>query len=81
MIHFTLPMRNKPSPSTAVLLAVSDDLLTDGRRRSRGGTLSGELHTDPLLVLHVTVGYLWSHTRSWPPVAGLHDKADQSCTL
>lgn len=47
----------------------------------RGGTLSGELRTSPLLVLHVTVGYLWLHTRSWHSIAGKHDKANQSCTL
>ena len=64
-IHFTLLIQNWPSPFTAFLLAVSTSTLAGKKCRLRGGTLSGELHTSPLLVLHVTVGYLWSHTRSW----------------
>ena len=51
-IHITLPMRQSPSPLTALLLAVSIGSLARLRYRRSGGTLSSRLHTPPLPATH-----------------------------
>lgn len=78
MIHFTLPNAELAWPLDRLSAGSVQNHPCGQCLPLRGGTLSGELHTDPLLSLHVTVGYLWSHTRSWHSIAGGHDKAGQS---
>ncbi|MEX3858389.1 hypothetical protein AB3X94_30825 [Paraburkholderia sp. BR10923] len=55
---------SQPSSSTPLLLGVSRSFLTERICPKRpGATLSEELHTPPLPVTHVFLGYCWSHSR------------------
>ncbi len=55
---------SQPSSSTPLLLGVSRPFLTEPICPKRpGATLSEELHTPPLPVTHVFLGYCWSHSR------------------
>jgi len=55
---------SQPSSSTPLLLGVSRPSLTEPICPKRpGATLSEELHTPPLPVTHVFLGYCWSYSR------------------
>jgi hypothetical protein len=55
---------SQPSSSTPLLLGVSRSLLAESIcPKHPGATLSEELHTPPLPVTHVFLGYCWSHSR------------------
>ncbi|CAG9237504.1 hypothetical protein PSP6_740064 [Paraburkholderia tropica] len=55
---------SQPSSSTPALLGVSGRLSRDSHPPELpGATLSEELHTPPLPVTHVFLGYCWSYSR------------------
>src|SRR5690242_6969688 len=55
---------SQPSSSTPLLLGVSRSFLAEPVCPKRpGATLSEELHTPPLPVTHVFLGYCWSYSR------------------
>ena len=55
---------SQPSSSTPLLLGVSRSFLAEQIcPKPPGATLSEELHTPPLPVTHVFLGYCWSYSR------------------
>ena len=55
---------SQPSSSTPLLLGVSSPIPHgNGLPEYPGATLSEELHTPPLPVTHVFLGYCWSYSR------------------
>jgi hypothetical protein len=55
---------SQPSSSTPLLLGVSRPFLAEPIcPKHPGATLSEELHTPPLPVTHVFLGYCWSYSR------------------
>ena len=55
---------SQPSSSTPLLLGVSRSFLAEPIcPKPPGATLSEELHTPPLPVTHVFLGYCWSYSR------------------
>jgi hypothetical protein len=60
---------SQPSSSTPSLLGVSRSTSHDADLPELpGATLSEELHTPPLPVTHVFLGYCWSYSRFYYPV-------------